>query len=287
MSGFFEKLKKGIYHPIFSVGDTDFSLWLIGVTFFALWLLLWVAGRISSVLERVLSKHHGSKRLGRSVVQIVRYAIVIIGTFIILQNLGLDLSTLGLLSGALGVGLGFGLQNIVNNFISGIIILFERPIKVGDRIEVDNVQGDVVLIGARSTQIRTNDNITIIVPNSKFIADNVINWTLTEEKVRFKIPFYVDTHVDYKEVESLIVAALLQLDDVAKQPKPSVRFMAFGERGLNLEASVWSSTLVHKKGQLTSEVNEVIHRTLRANNIAIPSPKRELTIDNSGAQERI
>src|SRR5690625_6957188 len=90
MSSFFENLKKGIYHPIFSVGDTDFSLWLIGVTFFALWLLLWVAGRISSVLESVLSKHHGSKRLGRSVVQIVRYAIVIIGSFIILQNLGLD-----------------------------------------------------------------------------------------------------------------------------------------------------------------------------------------------------
>jgi small-conductance mechanosensitive channel len=144
--------------------------------------------------------------------------LILVGILIILQTSGIDLTTLNILAGAVGIGIGFGLQNIANNFISGLIILFERPIKIGDRIEVGEVDGDVVEIGLRSTTVLTNDNIAIIIPNSKFISENVVNWSHNDSKVRFKIPVSVAYGSDVKLVEKLLLEVAEENADVFDYP---------------------------------------------------------------------
>ena len=140
------------------------------------------------------------------------------------RQLELILSTLTILAGALGVGIGFGLQNITNNFISGIIILFERPIKVGDRIQVGDLFGDVVNISMRSTMVVTNDNIAVIVPNSEFISSRVINWSYSDRNVRFNIPVGVSYKEDPEKVKQILLEVAEQDKGVLKSPKPEVLF---------------------------------------------------------------
>lgn len=154
---------------------------------------------------------------------------------IIIQTAGIDLTSLNVLAGAIGIGVGFGLQNRISNFISGLIIMFERPIKIGDRIVVDTVEGDVIEIGSRSTVVLTNDNINIIVPNSKFITENVRNWKYNDTKVRFRIPVHVAYGSDVRQVERLLLEVARDEPDVLVDPEPVVRFLAFGENALELE----------------------------------------------------
>ena len=193
-------------YNLFALGEAKITplsiIYLLVLTF----LLFYLSNKIKNILiEKLLEKTKLDFGAKQAIGTITRYLIVLFGFLIILQTVGINLTTLNVLAGAVGVGVGFGLQNIANNFISGLIILFERPIKVGDRIVVDNVDGQVTSIGARSTRIKTNDNITIIVPNSKFISENVINWSFDGEKVRFKIPVDVAYDSDVDLVENLLL----------------------------------------------------------------------------------
>jgi small-conductance mechanosensitive channel len=176
------------------------------------------------------------------------------------------------------VGLGFGLQNVASNFVSGLIILFERPIKLGDRIEVGDVEGDVVEIRARSTTVVTNDNIAIIVPNSKFISENVVNWSYSDRTVRFAIHVGVAYRTDVRKVEKLLLEVADANPDVLREPKPGVRFMKFGDSALEFELRVWSSTLMHRRGKLTSDLNFAIYEKLSENDIVIPFPQHDLHV---------
>jgi len=209
---------------------------------------------------------------------IFQYIVVFFGLLIIVQTAGIDLTTLNVVAGALGVGLGFGLQNVASNFISGLIILFERPIKLGDRIEIGNIEGDVVEIRARSTTVITNDNIAIIVPNSKFISENVVNWSYNDKTVRFSIPVDVAYGVNVRQVENLLLKVAADNTDVLREPEPAVRFMSFGESSLVFELRVWSSTLLQRKGKLTSDLNFAIYETFAQHNISIPFPQREIRV---------
>jgi small-conductance mechanosensitive channel len=169
-------------------------------------------------------------------------------------------------------------QNIVNNFISGIIILFERPIKVGDRIVVGEVEGDVVHIGGRSTTVVTNDNITIIVPNAKFITENVINWSHSDRKVRFRIPVTVAYGSDVPLVQRLLLEAAAECPDVLTEPPPGVRLMEFGANGLNFELRAWSTNLIQRGGLFVSNLNLLIYWKFTEHGIEIPYPRRDLRI---------
>lgn len=213
-----------------------------------------------------------------SIATIARYGFLVLGSLVVLQNLGINLTSLGELAGALGVGIGFGLKNIVDNFVSGLIILFEGPIKVGDRIEIQGMVGDVTQIGSRSTRIRTNDHINIIVPNSTLIQQNVVNWTLTKSLVRFKISITVEFGQDYAKIEQIILDVVREVEEVAAEPPPSMRLMGFGEVGVNLEVRAWSTTLVHRRGLLTSKINIAIYNTLLAQGINLPNPRREIRL---------
>lgn len=265
--------------PIFQLGDSHVTLW----TFFYLlvWLLVlfWMAGWLRRVVERrvlTLSKLDLSGRQAAGTV--FQYIVIALGMLVILQTAGIDLTTLNILAGAVGIGVGFGLQNIANNFISGLIILFERPIKLGDRIVVGDIEGDVTSIGARSTTVLTNDNISIIVPNSRFITENVVNWSHSGETIRFRIPLSVAYGSDARLVEKLLLEVAKENSDVLESPAPAVRLVEFGDSGLQFELRAWTGALLHRKGLLVSALNFAILDKFREHNIEIPFPQRDIHI---------
>jgi small-conductance mechanosensitive channel len=221
------------------------------------------------------------KGMLQSVATLVRFGILVIGFIVIFQSAGIDLSSLSILAGALGVGIGFGLQNITNNFISGLIILFERPIKVGDRIEVGDIAGDVISINARATTIITNDNISVIVPNSEFISGTVINWSHSDRNVRFLFPVGVSYKEDPEKVKKILLEVADKNEHVLKTPPSSVMFDEFGDNSLNFYLGVWTSTHIEKPRVLKSELYFEIFKKFTEHGIEIPFPQRDLHIKTS------
>ncbi len=263
--------------PIIETADTRITSWAILSFVVLVVALLWFARRMQNWLaEGPLLRVRMSESARYSVGAVVRYLILLIGLLIIIQTVGIDLTTFNVLAGAIGIGVGFGLQNIVSNFIAGLIIMFERPVKMGDRIVVGGVEGNVVNIGARSTTVLDNDNIAVIVPNSKFITDDVINWKYNNNEVRFRIPVSVAYGSDARQVEKLLLEVADQEPDVLKFPQPAVRFLAFGDNGLLFELRAWSSSLVDRKGKLISQLNFSIYQRFSEEGIAFPFPQRDL-----------
>ena len=275
----FEQLRSYFEVPLLTLGNARVTILTIVYLVVFSALLFYLTGKMRTwIVEQLLAKTRMDIGARQATGSIVRYLVLAIGFIVILQTAGIDLTALNVLAGAVGIGLGFGLQNIVNNFISGIIILFERPIKVGDRIVVGSVEGDVVRIGGRSTEVVTNDNITIIVPNSRFITENVINWSHSDIKVRFRIPVSVAYGSDVKVVERLLLEVAAESGDVLEKPAPGVRLMEFGDNGLLFELRVWSTSLIHRKGLLVSNINFAILAKFNEQGIEIPFPQRDLHI---------
>lgn len=271
--------------PIFTIGESHFTLWTFLYLLVFIVMLFYAAGRLRSWLEEYLLVRAGVEVNRRQAAGwLVEYTVVLIGLLIILQTAGIDLTTLNILAGAVGIGVGFGLQTIASNFISGIIILFERPVKIGDRIEVGEVEGDVVRIGARSTTVVTNDNIAIIIPNSKFITENVVNWSYTDDKVRFRIPVSVAYGTDAREVERVLLEAAAENPDVLREPAPAVRLVEFGDSGLQFELRAWTSALLHRKGVLVSALNFAIYEKFNRHGIVIPFPQRDVHVKREKAE---
>ena len=271
--------------PIVETADTRITPWAILYFVVLVVVLLWFARRTQRWLAQgPLLRVRMSESARYSVGALVRYLILLIGLLIIIQTVGIDLTTFNVLAGAIGIGVGFGLQNIVSNFIAGLIIMFERPVKIGDRIVVGGVEGNVVNIGARSTTVLDNDNIAVIVPNSKFITDDVINWKYNNNEVRFRIPVSVAYGSDARQVEKLLLEIADEEPDVLKLPSPAVRFIEFGDNGLLFELRAWSSSLVDRKGKLISQLNFLIYERFAEEGVAFPFPQRDLHL-RSGVLE--
>ncbi|MBX7222805.1 MAG: mechanosensitive ion channel [Blastocatellia bacterium] len=265
--------------PLVHVGKTEITAWTLVNLSFLLVMVYYLAGRIRKWLIEgvpVINRLELGARV--AIGTIARYVVLLIGVLVALQTVGIDLTTFNVLAGAVGIGIGFGLQNVANNFISGLIILFERPIKVGDRIEVGPIDGDVVEIGARSTTVLTNDNIAIIIPNSKFISENITNWKYNDAKVRFRIPVGVSYASDVQFVKRLLIEVAAQNPDTLHDPPPLVWFRGFGPSSLDFELLVWNSTLVHRRWQFVSDLNFSIFETFQRHGIEIPFPQREVHI---------
>jgi small-conductance mechanosensitive channel len=279
------QIKSYLDSPLVKLGDTQITLWTLVYFVVLLLLLFYLAGRLRRwLVEKLLVRTKLEIGARQAVGSITRYVFLLVGLLVILQSAGVNLTALNVIAGAVGIGVGFGLQNIANNFISGVIILFERPIKVGDRIVVGNVEGDVTEIGARSTTVLTNDNIAIIVPNSKFITENVVNLKYKDDTVRFSVPVGVAYGSDVRLVEKLLLQAAQENPDVLDDPKPVAQFMAFGDSALEFELRVWSATLTSRSDNLVSALNFAIHDLFKAHGIEIPFPQRDLHI-RSGAVE--
>lgn len=274
-----------LQYPLLTLGSTRITLGLIGYVLFIILVLFVVAGRLQSWLINGPLLRTRLDASGRHAAgTLTRYTIVSVGLLVVVQSAGIDLTTLNVLAGALGLGIGFGLQTIVANFIAGLIIMFERPIKIGDRIVVGDTEGDVVSIGARSTTVLDNDGIAIIVPNISFITENVVNWKYSGNEIRFKIPVSVAYGTDAKQVEEALLAVAEADEDVLKRPAPGVRLVEFGDNGVHFELRVWSSTLVTKKTVLLSKLNVAIYERFNAAGIAFPFPQRDLHV-KSGVLE--
>lgn len=265
--------------PLFTIGEQTFSslnilMIVIGITFVVLF-----SGWIKSLLVNKVLKHriHDSG-LRNSIAIITRWVILLVGMFIIFDSMGIKLGTLGVLFGALGVGIGFGLQNIADNFISGIIILLERPIKVGDRVEVGDIRGDVINIAARATTILTNDNVTLIIPNSEFISKTVINWSHNDSKVRFRFPVGVSYNEDPEKVRKILLDVIKENVGVLKYPEPDIMFDGFGDSSLDFQLFVWTSKHAQRPSRLKSELYYEIFKRFKEHNIEIPFPQRDLHI---------
>ena len=229
------------------------------------------------LLNYILNKTPMDLSVRHAVATFSQYLIVTVGFLLLLQSAAeVDLTMLGLVAAAVGVGVGFGLQNIANNFISGILILFERPIKVGDRIEVGEVHGHVVRIAARATTVRTNDNIDIIIPNSSFTSFNVINWSHGDQKVRFRVPVAVAYGSDARLVERLLLEVAHENENVLKEPSPRVVFWAFGDSALEFQLRVWTTRMLHRRGVFFGQLNLAIYEKFQQHGIRIPFPQRDL-----------
>jgi small-conductance mechanosensitive channel len=226
--------------------------------------------------EKIFPRYDLDIGVSQSMATIVRYVLIIIGLIIIFQTTGIDLSAIGLLVGALGVGIGFGLQSITNNFISGLIILFERPIKVGDRIELDDLAGNIIDISARATTIITNDNIVVIVPNSDFINSRVINWSHNNKQVRLNFPVGVSYNEDPEKIRKLLTEVAIANPGILSSPKPYILFEGFGDSSLNFLVMVWTSEYIDRPKILRSELYYEIFAKFKEHNVEIPFPQQDI-----------
>ena len=230
------------------------------------------------LIRRFLSKTRLQPSLQYGLSRIFGYTLIAIGFYVAFQAVGFDLSSLAIVAASVGVGVGFGLQNIINNFVSGIIILAERPISIGDRIEVAGVAGRVTKIQLRSTTVVTNDNITMIVPNADFISNTVTNWSHGDPKVRIRVPVGVAYGSDLKLLQRLLLEAAAEHPKALRDPSPVVLFTEFGDSSLNFELGVWTQEMTATPIHFTSEMNFIIEQKLRENDIEIPFPQRDLHV---------
>lgn len=276
-SGFIEWVEGLLNYSLVSLGESKLTIGLVLTLIGSFIALLIISEWIRRLLvNKILPRYRIETGTRQSIGTIVKYILILAGLFSILQTNGVDLSAFGILAGALGVGIGFGLQNITNNFISGLIILFEQPIKVGDRIEVGDVSGDVIKISARSTMIVTNDNISIIVPNSQFIDSQVINWSHNDRNIRFNFPVGVAYKEDPEKIKKILIDAAKANPGVLNTPEPDVLFDSYGDNSINFILRVWSSEYINRPQVLKSQLYYVIFRRFNEEGVEIPFPQRDL-----------
>lgn len=286
LGSFWEQVKEWLQWNIISLGDSKITLGLLFWLIISISAIFFLSELVRKVLaNKILSRYDLDLGTRQSIATIVKYILICLGFITILQNTNVDLSALGILAGAIGVGIGFGLQNITNNFISGLIILFERPIKIGDRIEVNGVNGDVVKISARSTMVVTNDNITIIVPNSQFIDSPVINWSHNNRNIRFNIPVGVSYKENPERVKKILIQIAKDNPGVLKSPSPDVLFDSFGDSSLDFNLRIWTTEFTSKPRVLKSQLYYEIFKRFSEEGIEIPFPQRDLHI-RSGLENK-
>lgn len=272
-------------YPLFSIGATQINMMRLvglGVILLFAW---WVSYTLERALVR-LTKRAATDRMSESGMyalgRIVRYLLWILGSVLGLNFLGFDLASLAVVGGAVGIGVGLGLQNVVSNFVSGIIILLEKTLKVGDFVDLQSgVMGRVAEINLRYTRVTTNDSVDIIVPNSEFTGGRVINWTFGEDFRRIHIPFGVAYGTDKSLVREAGIAAANSVEGTVTTAgrEPDVWLVQFGDSSLNFELVVWVGLAsVSSPGRTQARYLWAIEDELRRRGIEIPFPQRDLHV---------
>jgi small-conductance mechanosensitive channel len=254
----------------FSIDPGDFLIF--GLTF---WLSFKIAAFIQFILNvDFLPRVDLPRGVPETISRLTRYVVIAIGAVIASAAAGFDISKITIIVGALGVGIGFGLQNIVNNFVSGLILLFERPIRVGDTLDIGNTGGTVETIGMRASIVSTWDGAEVVVPNADLISDKVTNWTLTHSRRRMVIPVGVAYGTDPEKAAQLIVGVANDHKHVDKQPAPACLFMGFGDSSLDFELRAWTAGSMFMG--VASDLRFAIVKALNEAGIEIPFPQRDL-----------
>jgi small-conductance mechanosensitive channel len=225
-------------------------------------------------LERILIRLQIEEGTRYTFRRIIELTLILIGAIIAFQSIGINLSGLAVIFGLLSVGIGFGLQNITSNFVAGLILLFERPIKVGDRVTVGGVEGDVMDINIRSTTVRSLNNIAIIVPNSEFVSSQVVNWSHGDRKIRLDIEVGVSYQSDLDTVLRSLKEVALENPEILRDPEPDVHLREFGDSSWNMKLRIWIDN-PKRHPVVRSEINCAIVRKFRENGVEIPFPQRD------------
>lgn len=256
-------------------GSLAISVGSICLFLISVWGAVMISRIIRFFLENDILPRVGLPRgVPATISMMLHYGIVALGFFIALAAIGIDLSQISIVVGALGVGIGFGLQNVVNNFISGLILIFERPINIGDTVEFGTNIGKVSRIGLRSSVVRSFQGAEMIVPNGNLIAAEVINWTLSDQKRRIDLPLGVAYGTDPQTVIDLLTKTISSLDYIDAEPEPWVTFEQFGESSLDFKIRCWTDAdrWLKSKSALTVEVNNALVDA----DITIPFPQRDV-----------
>lgn len=263
--------------PLFDLGNSHISI----VSLFVVLLILGVFFVISKIIERAVGNILKNKSIDPgikgSIERFSKYLTVTVGVFVAVDTIGINLTSIAAVGAVLMVGIGFGLQNIAQNFISGIIILLERPIKQGDIVFVGGISGKVRDIRVRSTIIETRDDVAIIVPNSQFIAEQVINDSFSGHKIRKTLKVGVAYGSDVEKVTQILMKIASEHNEVLKDPGSKVLFMDFGNSSLDFELRFWVSEL-WTTDAILSDLRYAIDREFRNGDITIPFPQRDLHI---------
>ena len=257
------------------IGDISFDPGDLLIFGFIIWLSFKIAAFIEFVFTvDVVPRADLPKGVPETISRLTSYVVIAIGAVIASTAAGFDISKVTIIVGALGVGIGFGLQNIVNNFVSGLILLFERPIRVGDTLEIGGTGGTVETIGMRASIVRTWDGAEIIVPNADLISQQVVNWTLNQNRHRMVIPVGVSYDSDPEKAGEIIVGVANDHKDVDATPNPACLFMGFGDSSLDFQLRAWTAESVHMS--VASDLRYGIFKKLAEAGIEIPFPQRDL-----------
>jgi small-conductance mechanosensitive channel len=249
------------------------------LTFVAVIVATFVAAAAVKYLleDEVLPRFDLARGLPFTITMTTRYAILVAGIFLAFSAAGISLSRFTLLAGALGVGLGFGLQNLVSNFVAGLILLFERPIQVGDVVDVGSLVGTVGRIGMRSSTVRTGEGAEVIVPNGDLISKSLINWTLSDRRRRVQIRVGVAYGTDPEKVITLLLEAATDQPEALADPAPAAYFVGFGDSSLDFVLQVWAARF-EQADALQSALRRAINRVFTEAGIEIPFPQRDVNL---------
>ena len=269
----------GLVHvKLFTLQDTPVTVLSMVIFVVLITATIYVSRLVKKGIYRFLrSKTEIDEGLKFTLSRVSQYVIVLIGVLISFQVLGINLTSLAFLFGLLSVGIGFGLQNITANFISGLIIMFERPISVGDRVEVSGKEGDVIEINIRSTKIQTLDNISIVVPNSQFVENDVINFSHGDPSFRLEVSVGVSYSSDLDTVLKALNEVAEEHPRVMRKPAHAVHLVNFGDSAWDMKLFVWVPD-VRERYKMRNELNQAIVRKFEKLGIEIPFPQRDLHI---------
>ena len=276
-----EYLNDILNYVLFQVKSTPVTVLsiLIFILFFTIFIFLGVMAR-RVLNRRIFKKLRMDAGTSYTLSRIIQYTIITIGALVSFQFVGIDLSGLAVIFGLLSVGIGFGLQNVTANFISGLIILFERPITVGDRVVVNDVEGDVIEINIRSTKVRTVNNVSIIVPNSEFVSKNVINYSHGDPTYRLDVKVGVAYGSDLDTVIEALQQVADENENVLTSPEAEIHLIEFGDSSWNMQLRVWVSDVKYYP-RMRNELNQAIVHKFREYGVEIPFPQRDLHVRSS------
>ncbi len=262
----------------FTLGSQRISVGLVvaaAAIIYGAFIISWFIQRL--LVDEVLAKRQVDFGVRLSIGRLVHYALILIGFLLALLELGFELTKITIIISALGVGIGFGLQGIVNNFVSGLVLLFERPIKVGDYIQLAEQWATIKRIGLRATVVETFDRSEIVVPNSDLVSNQVTNWTLSHRMARLIIPVGVEYGSDVPLVKETLAKCAMANSKVLRMPEPQVLFLSFGESSLDFQLRIWISD-IDERFHVTSDLHQEIDRRFREAGIVIAFPQRDLHV---------
>lgn len=263
----------------FQFGDSKITLYSIISGFLLGAVLFWTALLVSNFLKQKLSQNPDlTPSVKTLLAQLIKVSLIFLSFVFTLNIIGLDLSVFTFFSGALGVGLGFGLQKIVSNFVSGIILLVDQSVRPGNVIEVGGTFGTVKSLGARYTAVETRDGHEYLIPNERFITQEVVNWDFSHPQVRYKIDIGVSYNTDVELAMELIVRATKGIERIISEPAPVARLISFGDSSVNIQARFWVADPANGVANITSDFLLNVWKLFKQYDIEIPFPQQDIHI---------